>query len=133
MPLKKEYLALVHGKFPQHIQADGWLGCDKASVVKKKRYFYIQPPNDDTSVETANTEFFCEKPDEHGITLPGEEISLVRCILGSGRMHQIRATLYSLGYPVVGDKLYGKDENIMPDGLEIKECRSVTEAKVWNK
>ena len=27
-------------------------------------------------------------------------------------MHQIRATLYSLGYPMVGDKLYGVDDTL---------------------
>ena len=27
-------------------------------------------------------------------------------------MHQIRATMFSLGFPVVGDKLYGVDENL---------------------
>jgi 23S rRNA pseudouridine1911/1915/1917 synthase len=37
----------------------------------------------------------------------GNEISLVECILHSGRTHQIRVHLHHLGHPVLGDKLYG--------------------------
>jgi len=40
------------------------------------------------------------------------DISLVKAVLETGRFHQIRATLFSLGFPVVGDKLYGPDERI---------------------
>ncbi len=39
-------------------------------------------------------------------------MSLVRATPRTGRLHQIRATLYNLGYPVVGDKLYGVDEQL---------------------
>ncbi len=40
----------------------------------------------------------------------GRAYALVRCGLETGRQHQIRLHLASLGTPVVGDKLYGADE-----------------------
>jgi 23S rRNA pseudouridine1911/1915/1917 synthase len=40
----------------------------------------------------------------------GRSYALVRCGLETGRQHQIRVHLASLGAPVVGDKLYGPDE-----------------------
>jgi 23S rRNA pseudouridine1911/1915/1917 synthase len=44
---------------------------------------------------------------EYRVLRSGEEISLVECILHSGRTHQIRVHLHHLGHPVLGDKLYG--------------------------
>ena len=38
----------------------------------------------------------------------GQEATLVRARLGSGRTHQIRVHFSHLGYPVVGDPLYGE-------------------------
>src|SRR6266851_228119 len=35
-------------------------------------------------------------------------ISLMECVLHSGRTHQIRVHLHHLGHPVLGDKLYGR-------------------------
>ena len=43
-----------------------------------------------------------------------EGISLVRCVLHTGRTHQIRIHLSALGYPLLGDGLYG---GRMPEGL----------------
>ena len=40
----------------------------------------------------------------------GRAYALVQCNLETGRQHQIRVHLASLGAPVVGDKLYGPDE-----------------------
>ncbi|HEX4336023.1 MAG TPA: RluA family pseudouridine synthase [Polyangiaceae bacterium] len=39
--------------------------------------------------------------------------ALVRCDLLTGRQHQIRIHLASVGCPIVGDKLYGPDERML--------------------
>ena len=52
----------------------------------------------------AKTDFRCLKR-KNGL-------SLVECMPETGRLHQIRATLCSLGYPLAGDKMYGPDETI---------------------
>lgn len=39
-----------------------------------------------------------------------EDCSLVQCQIHTGRQHQIRVHLSAIGYPIVGDKLYGPDE-----------------------
>lgn len=38
-------------------------------------------------------------------------VSLVQCTLHTGRTHQIRVHLEHLGYPVLGDSIYGKRQN----------------------
>ena len=93
----KEYLALVHGSFPaEELIVDLPLGFDAESVVKKKRKAW---PG---GSEKAVTRF-------RKIITAGD-ISLVRCFPATGRLHQIRAHLLAAGYPIVGDKLYGRDE-----------------------
>jgi 23S rRNA pseudouridine1911/1915/1917 synthase len=42
----------------------------------------------------------------------GSSYARVRCDLETGRQHQIRVHLADLGTPVVGDKLYGRDDRL---------------------
>jgi 23S rRNA pseudouridine1911/1915/1917 synthase len=44
-------------------------------------------------------------------TTNGNRFALVRAFPETGRMHQIRVHLAHAGHPVVGDKIYGPDEN----------------------
>lgn len=41
-------------------------------------------------------------------TLAGKPVALLRCKLETGRTHQIRVHLQSIGFPIVGDPVYGK-------------------------
>ena len=93
----KEYLALVQGNFPaEEMLVDLPLGRDSESAVRKKRKAW---PG---GTERATTRF--------RKVLTAGDISLVRCFPATGRLHQIRAHLLAAGYPIVGDKLYGRDE-----------------------
>ncbi len=102
--LSKKYLALVHGDFPEKIRAEGYLCADPSSEVRKKRKFVHRLEDAVEKHEYALTDFQC--------VASSGGISAVLAIPETGRLHQIRATLFSLGFPVVGDKLYGLDDKL---------------------
>ncbi len=101
--MEKRYQALVFGSFPvQVIDANGFLEPDSNSVVRKKRRFTV-----DSTAENRQTAQTILRP-----VKIGAQYSLVDARPLTGRLHQIRATLYSLGFPLLGDKLYGPNDLI---------------------
>ena len=102
--VEKEYLALVHGHIrDEHGLIDAPLGKDEQSCVAIKDCVRA----DGT---TAQTEFRveCRLIPPGG----GPPFSHLRIKPLTGRKHQIRIHLAHIGHPIVGDKLYGGDEDM---------------------
>ncbi|MBN2618908.1 MAG: RluA family pseudouridine synthase [Spirochaetales bacterium] len=107
--IEKEYIVLVHGVLDHSIDAKGWLTRDSKSTIRKKRLFTL-----DENATQEGGEGVPETEYSHSFFEPiksQDNYTLINCKIYTGRTHQIRATLFSLGYPVVGDKIYGLDES----------------------
>jgi 23S rRNA pseudouridine1911/1915/1917 synthase len=90
--LKREYLALVDGHPPARSGTiDAPIGRDRRDRVKISI--------DTDTPRAARTHFEVEK------LLPGA--ALLKVMLETGRTHQIRVHLASIGHPVCGDPVYG--------------------------
>jgi 23S rRNA pseudouridine1911/1915/1917 synthase len=115
--IRKHYLALVHGRpvpgrgtIDMALDRDPWdrrrvTVTDRGgqrSVTVYERLATVRWPAD------AST----ERP-AAGMEASGHEVSLVRCQLVTGRMHQIRVHLAHKGWPVVGDPAYGSRDGQM--------------------
>lgn len=93
--IKKKYLALVHGEVPQDT---GDIRFKIARSTTKGRM--AARPEEAAEGKVAWT-YYTVLERAPGATLLNVEIF-------SGRTHQIRAHLFALGHPVIGDRLYVK-------------------------
>ncbi len=115
--VRKEYLAIVHG----HLAAEqgivnGPLGKDEKSPVVVKDC--VRPDG-----ALAETHYVVQQRFNNQFGA----FSLVRVVPLSGRKHQIRIHLQSIGHSIVGDKLYGHDEDcylaLVEDRLTAEQWR----------
>ena len=106
--VQKEYLAIVHGHVPaEHGTIDAPLGKDESSQVAIKDC--VRPDGASAQTEFQVIKHFSRLSNSQ---LLASSFSLLRLAPRTGRKHQIRIHLAHIGHPIVGDKLYGGDEDL---------------------
>lgn len=104
--IKRTYMAIVHGKLKKKkgtIHAK--IGRDRHHPTKRR----VSPTGQDaiTHYEVLN---YNDK----------KNTTLITCTLDTGRTHQIRVHLSSIGHPLVGDRLYGGKPDVQRPALHAK-------------
>lgn len=112
--LRKEYLAIVWG-WPEWGQKIVDAPLDRQGKHQQSAIWLKQMIH--AAGASAWTEFRVERRFVRS-TSADDKFSVIRAIPRTGRTHQIRVHLSSIGYPIVGDKIYGPDERLYLQFIE---------------
>ncbi len=113
--VRKTYLALVYGKLGGSGVIDTPIGLRSGTVRRSVR------AKDMKMVRPAVTEYQTLQTFQKN----GEPFSLVRLVPKTGRTHQLRVHLASIGHPVVGDQLYGRRKDPLGVGRQFLHAASL--------
>ncbi len=125
--IKKDYLAIIHGKINNRgVYEDYLLKKDDFSTVVNDKGKYAKLTYELLEYDKEN------------------DLSLLNVHLETGRHHQIRVQFSSRGYPLLGDKRYGKDNVdelglcsyhlsfIHPVTKKLMSFERLPKGKIWN-
>ncbi len=102
----KEYVAIVCGILSSDVVIDAPIGECKGDFIDWKKCVAVDG-------KKAVTSGFVSR-------VVGKN-TLVRVVLQTGRQHQIRVHLSSIGHPILFDKVYGESDKLFKDYLETGE------------
>lgn len=94
----REYLAVAEG----HMEGEGWIDAPIAKIDEDSVKRVIDPAGGRRAVT------------HYRVESAGKDSSIVRLRLETGRTHQIRVHLASAGHPIIGDFLYGHEDERLP-------------------
>jgi 23S rRNA pseudouridine1911/1915/1917 synthase len=106
--LQKIYVAVVHGKMEQE---SGMIDAcmEKVPGEKNRMRTTDKGMRAVTHYQVIDTG-----------TFHGQDISILECWLDTGRTHQIRVHMASIGHPLTGDVIYGTEDEEVQLGLHAK-------------
>lgn len=93
----KEYIAVVSGKFKEKS------GIINLPIARKEN----------SIIERCISETGQKAITHYEVLQEFTDISVVKCILETGRTHQIRLHMSAIGHPLIGDSLYGITSNFI--------------------
>lgn len=97
---KREYLAIVHGNFETK---NGVIDAPIGRNPNNRKQMAVNPKGKAAVTHFTVLEQF-------------KDYSLVKCVLETGRTHQIRVHMKYIGHPLAGDPLYGPKKTLTGHG-----------------